>query len=94
MGKVLQEENDELLSSDPALLGSGIDYEVESKQDKLEIAGVSIYEYRRMFGDNISTDDQIIRRLQYLEASCRNVIRGELQRRGIQKEVSKNSLKI
>jgi hypothetical protein len=40
---------------------------------------VSVAEYRKMLGDNKSTDEQILNRLRYLEALCRNVIRGELE---------------
>ncbi len=40
---------------------------------------VSIAEYRKMLKDNKSTDEQILDRLRYLEALCRNVIRDELE---------------
>jgi len=40
---------------------------------------VSIAEYRKLLGDNVSTGEQITRRLRYLEALCRNVIRQELE---------------
>lgn len=40
---------------------------------------VSIAEYRRLLGDDTSTDKRIVERLQYLEAFCRNIIKPELQ---------------
>lgn len=40
---------------------------------------VSVMEYRTMLGDYKSTDEQILGRLRYLEALCRNVIRTELE---------------
>lgn len=40
----------------------------------------SIKEYRSLLNDDISTDERIIKRLQYMEALCRNVIRLELQK--------------
>jgi len=41
---------------------------------------VSVEEYRRVTDDNISTDERIIERLQYLEALCRNIIKAEIQK--------------
>ena len=43
---------------------------------------VSIAEYRQVLGDNTSKDKDIARRLQYLEAYCRNIIKLELQSYG------------
>ena len=40
---------------------------------------VSVDEYRELFGDWLSTDEQIIKRLQYMEAFCRNIIKPELK---------------
>ena len=40
---------------------------------------VSVAEYRRLVGDNTSTDARITERLRYLEAFCRNIIKPELQ---------------
>ncbi len=40
---------------------------------------VSISEYREILKDNVSTDEQIKKRLQYLEAFCRNIIQAELE---------------
>ena len=40
---------------------------------------VSIAEYRNILGDTTSTDKQITKRLQYLEAFCKNIIKPELQ---------------
>lgn len=41
---------------------------------------ISIAEYRRIMDDDVSTEEQILPRLQYLESLCRNVIRAELQK--------------
>jgi hypothetical protein len=43
---------------------------------------VSIAEYRSMLGNTTSNDEDIARRLQYLEAYCRNIIKLELQSYG------------
>lgn len=40
---------------------------------------VSIAEYRNLLNDFTSTDAQVVRRLQYLEALCENIIRSEIQ---------------
>ncbi len=40
---------------------------------------ISIEEYRKILGDNASSDEQVKQRLQYLEAFCRNIIRVELK---------------
>ncbi len=37
-------------------------------------------EYRRLLNDHTSTDEQIAKRIEYIEAFCRNVIRLELER--------------
>ena len=47
------------------------------KEDKLV---VSIKEYRQLLGDKISTDGDIVKRLQYLEAFCFNIVRLELNK--------------
>lgn len=39
---------------------------------------VSVAEYRKLLNDNISTDEQIRVRIEYLEALCRNVARAEI----------------
>ncbi len=41
---------------------------------------VSIGEYRQLLGDNTSADKQIVKRLQYLEAFCRSIIKPALQK--------------
>jgi hypothetical protein len=41
---------------------------------------VTIEEYRKMLKDYISTDEQIKKRLIYLEAFCRNVIKNEIEK--------------
>jgi len=40
---------------------------------------VTIKEYREVLNDFESSDEQINKRLQYLEAFCRNIARLELQ---------------
>lgn len=40
---------------------------------------VSIEEYREVLDDHESTDEQILRRLAYLEALCRNIARAEIE---------------
>lgn len=49
---------------------------------------ISIAEYRKIMSDETSTDEQILKRLNYLEALCRNVTRQELD------EFHKNSQKV
>jgi hypothetical protein len=39
-------------------------------------------EYRKLLGDYKSTDEQIKKRVEYLEAFCRKVIKLELQNYG------------
>ena len=41
---------------------------------------VSVAEYRQLVGDSTSSDIQIVERLRYLEAFCRNIINPELQK--------------
>lgn len=48
---------------------------------------ISIQEYRKIMSDETSTDEQILKRLNYLEALCKNVIRTELE------EFQKNNTK-
>ncbi len=40
---------------------------------------VTIDEYRKILNDNKSSDEQITKRLEYLRALCRNVIRNEIK---------------
>lgn len=40
---------------------------------------VTISEYRKMLNDYKSSDDQILKRLEYLRSFCRNVIKLELE---------------
>ena len=44
---------------------------------------LSVREYRDMLGDQTSTDKQIKKRLEYLEALCRNIIRLEIQNKNL-----------
>lgn len=39
---------------------------------------ISIGQYRKIMSDETSSDEQILKRLNYLEALCRNVIKQEL----------------
>lgn len=41
---------------------------------------VTVEEYRQILDDRTSPDAKIEKRLRYLEAFCRNVIRNELQK--------------
>lgn len=56
-----------------------VDYNRESQHYKERPTVISIRAYREMLADNVSTDEQILRRLRYLEALCRNVIKHELK---------------
>jgi hypothetical protein len=40
---------------------------------------LSISEYREILKDNVSSNEQIEKRLEYLEAFCRNIIQAELE---------------
>jgi hypothetical protein len=40
---------------------------------------VSVAEYRQILGDSSSSEKDITKRLQYLEAFCANIIKPELQ---------------
>ena len=50
---------------------------------------ITIEDYRKILDDRESSDHQIIQRLQYLEAFCRNIIQDDLE-----KYVSKTRRKI
>ena len=41
---------------------------------------MEIKEYRKLLNDDLSSDEQIQKRLDYLEALCRNVIEMELEK--------------
>lgn len=41
---------------------------------------VTTEEYRRILDDQTSSEEQIRKRLEYLEAFCRNVIRAEMEK--------------
>jgi hypothetical protein len=41
---------------------------------------MKIEEYRKLLKDDVSSDEQIQKRLNYLEALCRNVIKIELEK--------------
>lgn len=44
------------------------------------MTSVTVEEYRKLLNDYISSEEQIIKRLQYLEALCRNNIKSELEK--------------
>lgn len=48
------------------------------EEEKLPV--VAVKDYRRLMHDQTSSDVQILKRLQYIEAICRNVIREELRK--------------
>ena len=50
---------------------------IESSADQ-KTGVLSVVEYRRLTRDSVSTDDQISKRLEYLEMLCRDVIKREL----------------
>ena len=55
---------------------------------------VSVAEYRKLLNDHESTEEKIQERLNYLEALCRNIIRGELDKmKNSRKSSDKNALK-
>lgn len=40
---------------------------------------ISVDEYRKILNDRVSSDEQIVKRLKFLEALCRNLIKGEIE---------------
>ncbi len=56
-------------------------WEVEEKDGLV----VSVAEYRRLLGDNTSSDERIVERLRFLQAFCRNTIKPALQTNAITK---------
>ena len=51
----------------------------DSSTEKSEGCIISIAEYRKILNDHKSSDEQVIKRLKYLEALCRNIIRPEIK---------------
>lgn len=43
---------------------------------------ITIQEYRNLIGDNSTSNEQVKRRIEYLEALCRNIIRSEIDNYG------------
>lgn len=41
---------------------------------------LSVQEYREILKDSVSSDEQIKKRLEYLEAFCRNIIKDDLEK--------------
>jgi len=41
---------------------------------------ISIEEYRKIMKDEISSDELILKRIQYLKAFCKNIIKSELEK--------------
>jgi len=48
----------------------GFNYEQINKKTIISVA-----EYRKILGDKKSTNEQVIKRLKYLEALCKNIIK-------------------
>lgn len=40
---------------------------------------LTVERYRQLTGDGVSTEEQVVRRLQYLDSLCRNIIKVEIQ---------------
>jgi hypothetical protein len=51
--------------------------EASTQLNKKDI--IPIEEYRRIVNDNVSPEFQVRKRLQYLEALCRNIIKAEIE---------------
>ena len=51
----------------------------ETQQIPVREGIISVEEYREILADHASSDEQIIKRIEYLESFCRNIIRLELQ---------------
>lgn len=43
------------------------------------MATITIEEYRKILNDHVSSEEQIKKRIQYLESFCRNIIKLELE---------------
>jgi len=71
---------DTILISEKIVLEIIIERLSKQKGERQDGLVVSIKEYRQLLGDQISTDEDIIRRLKYLEAFCGNIIRLELNK--------------
>ena len=41
---------------------------------------VTIMDYRKIMNDEVSTDEQIEKRIEYLDTFCRNIIKEELSK--------------
>lgn len=67
------------LHADSLTDASVIDYELESQQNDERVTIISVGRYREILADYVSTDKQIVKRLQYLEALCRNTIKNEIK---------------
>lgn len=84
MRKLFHQKDRTLSCKDGLPLGSSakdsvIDYELESQQNDERVAIISVDRYREILADYVSTDKQIVKRLQYLEALCRNTIKNEIK---------------
>lgn len=53
---------------------------------------ISTEEYRKLLNDYLSTDEQVIKRIGYIEALCRNVTIEELRKVVTQKSSSNTKL--
>lgn len=56
-----------------------LDKNTPPRHDGVLETAVSTDEYRRILSDHKSTDEQITKRIQYIEALCRNIIKQEIE---------------
>lgn len=52
---------------------------LQTVEQKSKSSLVSVQEYRKILNDEISSESQILERLNYLEALCRNVAKSEIE---------------
>ena len=41
---------------------------------------ISVEEYRKLMDDQTSSDELVVKRIQFLDVFCRNIIRAELEK--------------
>ena len=57
------------------------------------VTSVSVEDYRKILDDSKSTDEQIKKRLEYLEAFCNNIIRMEIENLYPKKQINQPAVK-
>lgn len=57
------------------------------------VTSVSVEDYRKILDDNKSTDEQIKKRLEYLDAFCNNIIRMEIENLYLKKQINRPAVK-